>query len=31
MRDLVPERRRSRRRRKVKKLDPDLIDKLGKD
>jgi ribosomal protein S6--L-glutamate ligase len=31
MRDLVPEKRRRRRKRKIKKLDQELIDHLGKD
>jgi ribosomal protein S6--L-glutamate ligase len=31
MRDLVPERRKRRRKRKVKKLDPELLDQLGED
>ena len=31
MRDLVPERRRKKGKRKVKKLDPDLIEQLGEE
>lgn len=31
MRDLVPERRRRKRRRKIAKLDPELIDSLGEE
>ena len=31
MRDLVPDRRRPKRKRKVRKLDPELLDQLGED
>jgi ribosomal protein S6--L-glutamate ligase len=29
MRNLVPERRRRKRKRKIRKLDPDLVEQLG--